>query len=76
MVMVCQVFDVFVCFDIQQVRDVIWVDFEVDIEFKLIIWQLIMYMMEDLCIIIILIDIIIIVWVIECIGDYVKNVLE
>lgn len=72
----CCVFDVFVCFDMVVVVQIVKDDKEIDQEFCVFVCKFVLYMQEDLCMILVGFEYLFIVKVIEWIGDYVKNIVE
>lgn len=74
--MLCDVLDVFVCFDVDKVVEVVVEDIEVDLEYCFVMCVLVIFMMEDLCVIFRVFNIIWFLCVLECIGDYVCNIGE
>lgn len=74
--MVQEVLDVFVCFDVDLVLFVVQYDKIVDCEYKMVLCELVIYMMEDLWVIFCVFNIIWVLCLLECIGDYVCNIVE
>lgn len=74
--MLYDVLDVFVCMDFDEVVCIYCEDKKVDQEYEGIVCQLMIYMMEDLCIIFSVLIVLFCVCFIECIGDCCQNICE
>lgn len=74
--MLYDVLDVFVWMDIDEVVCIYREDKKVDQEYEGIVCQLMIYMMEDLCIILSVFIVLFCVCLIECIGDCCQNICE